>query len=97
MKELEREVTNIESKRQTGVDNLFSKRTQTLITMDGNENDEIVLASYIGLDRLKIEADSRVDDEDIIHVGNIEFKVFHTPGHTKGSICLYCENEKSEP
>ena len=30
----------------------------------------------------------------MIHVGNIEFKVIHTPGHTSGGICLYSEKEK---
>lgn len=28
-------------------------------------------------------------DKDIIKVGSINFEVLHTPGHTKGSICLY--------
>ena len=29
----------------------------------------------------------------MIHVGNLEFKVIHTPGHTAGSVSLYCEKE----
>ncbi len=33
--------------------------------------------------------DETVKDGDIIKVGNIELKVFHTPGHTPGGICLY--------
>ena len=58
------------------------------------ENDEIVLAYYIGVDEITLEADSRVDDEDLIHVGNIELKVLHTPGHTSCSTSLYCEKYK---
>ena len=58
------------------------------------ENDNIVLASYIGEDKIILEADSRVDDEDILHVGNIEFKVLYTPGHTNCSTSLYCEKYK---
>ena len=58
------------------------------------ENDNIVLASYIGEDKIVLEADSRVDDEDILHVGNIEFKVLYTPGHTNCSTSLYCEKYK---
>ena len=38
--------------------------------------------------------DSRVDDGDLIHLGNLEFRVIHTPGHTSGGSCLYCEEEK---
>ncbi len=43
---------------------------------------------------ISIEADSRLNDNDLIHVGDMEFKVIHTPGHTKGGICLYLEAEK---
>ena len=52
------------------------------------------LTSYIGLGNLTIEADARVDDDDLLHLGNLEFKVIHTPGHTSGGSCLYCEEEK---
>ena len=58
------------------------------------EDDNIVLASYIGVDKIVLEADSRVDDHDILHVGNIELQVLHTPGHTSCSTCLYCEEHK---
>jgi len=36
----------------------------------------------------------QVDDGDLIHLGNLEFKIIHTPGHTKGGSCVYCEKEK---
>ena len=58
------------------------------------ENDEIVLASYIGANKIILEADSRVDDQDLLHIGNIELKVIHTPGHTNCSTSLYCEKHK---
>lgn len=57
-------------------------------------NDNVNLATYIGIDEIILEADSRVDNDDLIHVGDIELKVFHTPGHTVGSTSLYCETEK---
>ena len=53
----------------------------------------INLAYYTETHNPELEADSRVDDGDVIHVGNIEFKVISTPGHTKGGLCLYCEKE----
>ena len=46
------------------------------------------------MEDITLEADSRVDEGDLIHIGNIEFRVIHTPGHTKGGTCLYCEKEK---
>jgi len=61
---------------------------------EGLYNKAISLTYYIGMDDVTLEADSRLDDGDLLHLGNIEFKVIHTPGHTKGGTCLYCEKEK---
>lgn len=61
---------------------------------DGLNNPEISLTEYIGMDKIELEADSRVDDDDLIHIGNLQFKVIHTPGHTAGGSCLYNEKEK---
>ena len=60
---------------------------------EGLNNANINLTPYIKEEEIELEADSRVDDNDLIHIGNLEFKVIHTPGHTKGSTCLYCEKE----
>lgn len=57
-------------------------------------NDAVNLSTYIGDNPIILEADSRIDDQDLIHVGDIEFKVIYTPGHTIGSTSLYCEKEK---
>lgn len=57
-------------------------------------NPEITLNYYIGIPDIKLEEDSRIDDEDLIHLGELEFKVIHTPGHTNGGTSLYCEKEK---
>ena len=61
---------------------------------EGLNNPEINLTPYIGMPEIILEADSRIDDKDKIHLGKLEFKVIHTPGHTKGSTSLYCEKEK---
>ena len=42
----------------------------------------------------RINADTKVDDGDIIHVGSIPVKVIHTPGHTPDSVCLLVDNQK---
>ena len=55
---------------------------------------EIALFSPLNLPAINIEVDSRLDDNDVIHLGEIAFKVITTPGHTAGSICLYCEEHK---
>lgn len=60
---------------------------------EGLNNPAINLIDYIDMPNIELEADSRVDDEDLIHIGDIEFKVIHTPGHTGGSSSLYCQKE----
>ena len=60
---------------------------------EGLYNEEISLTYYIEIPNPELEADSRVDDGDLIHVGELEFKVIATPGHTKGGLSLYCEQE----
>ena len=60
----------------------------------GLKNPLVNLAEYVDLGTVIVEADSRLDDNDLIHIGNIEFKVIHTPGHTSGGMCLYSEKEK---
>ena len=36
-----------------------------------------------------VPVDRKVADGDVVRVGSLEFQVIHTPGHTKGGICLY--------
>lgn len=60
---------------------------------EGLNNKNINLSGVIDIPEIELEADSRIDDEDLIHLGNLQFKVIHTPGHTKGSTSLYCEKE----
>ena len=54
----------------------------------------INLTRFIDMPEIELEPDSRVDDGDLIHLGDLEFKVIHTPGHTCGSTSLYCDEEK---
>jgi len=60
----------------------------------GLKDPSVNLGEYVGLGTVVIEADSRLNDNDLIHIGDIEFKILHTPGHTKGGICLYQEEQK---
>ena len=61
---------------------------------EGLHDENLNLSYYIKIENPNMEADSRLDDGDLIHVGNIEFRVLKTPGHTRGGICILCENEK---
>lgn len=61
---------------------------------EGLNDKSINLSALIDIPEIELEADSRVDDGDVIHLGEMELKVIHTPGHTKGGSSLYCEKEK---
>ena len=37
-------------------------------------------------------ADIHVKDGEVLPLGNINFEIFHTPGHTEDSICILAEN-----
>lgn len=60
----------------------------------GLKDISINLSTHIGLEPIILQEDARINDGDLLHVGNLEFQVIHTPGHTCGSISLYCEQEK---
>lgn len=36
-----------------------------------------------------------IDENDSIPIGTLIFKVIHTPGHTPGGVCFYCQEEKT--
>ena len=61
---------------------------------EGLNDKSINLTRIIDMPEIELEADSRIDDNDLIHLGEVEFKVIHTPGHTIGSSTIYCEKEK---
>lgn len=44
-----------------------------------------------------VRVDMKVKDGDTIKLGSLEFKVIHTPGHTKGGICLYLKGFDGKP
>lgn len=60
-----------------------------------NLNDEkINLSGIVGTNPIILEPDSKIDDNDTLHIGNIVLKVLYTPGHTDDSTSLYCEEYK---
>ena len=61
---------------------------------EGLSDYKVNLTNYMEMGKIELDADSRVDDGDLIHLGNLEFRVIHTPGHTKGGSSLFCEKEK---
>jgi hydroxyacylglutathione hydrolase len=66
-----------------------------------NENDYALLkmldvqAAWLGVENPgKVEIASSLGDAQQVQAGSLVGDVFHTPGHTEGSICLYFPTEK---
>lgn len=58
------------------------------------QNPEVNLTGFLGIENIGIQVDSRVDEGDTIHIGDIEFQILHTPGHTNGGSSLYSKEQK---
>ena len=50
-------------------------------------------AHYCSFDILPVKIDRKLKDGDILEFSDFKLKVIETPGHSKGSICLF--NEKT--
>lgn len=91
-------ITHCHADHINGVNELKKEKGgKVLIHRKGRENLENrvpVLAEYIGLPPIYVKEDSIVDDDDILHVGDLEFRVIYTPGHTDDGTALYCEKEE---
>ena len=91
-------LTHCHADHINGVNELKKEKGgKVLIHRKGRENLENrvpVLAEYIGLPPIYVKEDSIVDNDDILHVGDLEFRVIYTPGHTDDGTSLYCEKEE---
>ena len=56
--------------------------------MDAN----ISLSNWVGLSQNPFSADILVKEGDLLDLGDVTFKVMHTPGHTEGSVCYIAED-----
>ena len=71
----------------------LSKETDTKIAIgefetEGLYNDEINLSANFAKKMTPVKEDITLKDGEVLKVGDLEFKVIHTPGHTVGGIAL---------
>jgi len=57
-------------------------------------NDEYVFAWGFGAKLKPIKISTYLEEGDHISFDDFTFRILHTPGHTRGSICLYDEDKK---
>jgi glyoxylase-like metal-dependent hydrolase (beta-lactamase superfamily II) len=46
------------------------------------------LTSLMGMPEVNVEADQLLTDGDVVELGALKLNIIHTPGHTRGSICI---------
>jgi len=51
--------------------------------------DKNMARAFLGYDIVSPPADVILNDGDILKLGDIAFRIIHTPGHTPGGICIY--------
>ncbi len=74
---------NKEVKEATGADLLIHMEDGPMLT-----DSRLNLTNFMGRNVSEPAADRLLQEGDILTIGRYEFKVLHTPGHTRGGICL---------
>lgn len=59
-----------------------------------NGDAEATVAEFFGGKMHKMKISKKLNGGESLKMGNTEFEVVHTPGHTPGSICLYDKKQK---
>lgn len=54
-------------------------------------NNRLNFSEYMGTPLKNLPADILLNDNDTLHLGDHTVTVLHTPGHTKGGICLLAD------
>ncbi|HUP28127.1 MAG TPA: MBL fold metallo-hydrolase [Chloroflexia bacterium] len=54
---------------------------------------KITMEAYVTAKIAPSRADRSLQDAEHIIVGEFTLEVFHTPGHSPGSVCLYCPSD----
>jgi len=79
-----------------GANNILKNKTNAAIAIHSDDapmlsNPKLNLSVYIGASIISDSADIILNAGDTITIGNVNLSVLHTPGHTKGGICLLTE------
>jgi glyoxylase-like metal-dependent hydrolase (beta-lactamase superfamily II) len=54
-------------------------------------NSQMNFTAQMGCQLVEMSADRLLEDGDVLELGDTRLKVIHTPGHSRGSICIYSE------
>lgn len=65
------------------------------LASDKIERGESDFARILGGVMPKMHVDIKLNNKENLHIGDEDFLIIHTPGHTPGCICLYSKQSKS--
>jgi glyoxylase-like metal-dependent hydrolase (beta-lactamase superfamily II) len=68
---------------------IFIHPEDAIMLTDPYEN----LSLYYGPVIVSPPADAFLEEGKVHHIGNLEFKILHIPGHSRGSVCLVSDNQ----
>ena len=79
-----------------GLEHYKSKYEKSTVLMHKNDVESILLGYDVFNVAMKnkeniVKSITLHTDGDVFKLGDSELKVFHTPGHTKGGVCLYSD------
>jgi len=55
------------------------------------KNSRMNFTVEIGDQPVEMSADRLLKDGDALEIGDTKLDIIHTPGHSRGGICIYCE------
>lgn len=76
-----------ELRERTGAP-LYMHKNDLYMLNDSNIN----LSTQINGVKIETDADTFVNDGDVLELGELKLSIIHTPGHTQGGICIEVEN-----
>lgn len=68
---------------------VYAYETERELMMDPRQNGSVMMGY-----ELAMEPEHLLRDGQVLNIAGMDFKVIHTPGHTKGSCCFYSEKDK---
>ena len=83
-------VTSLDTLRDLTGAPAYVHKDDNEMLQDGKKNAH---ALFFGQDKKWREAEGLLDDGDEIALGDEKIKVISTPGHSKGSVCLLCQDK----